>query len=144
MSSNKTQPTATSVDEFLASVDTDQRRQDCRNLRAMIEQAAAEPAVMWGPSMVGAGSYRYRYESGREGEMFAVGFSPRSGKIAIYLTGGIEGREELLARLGRHTTGKSCVYVTSLTPIDAEVLVELFEASVRRAHELDVRVCRQV
>jgi hypothetical protein len=139
MSRNSTRPTEVSVDEFIASVDSDQRRQDCRHLRTMIERATGEPAVMWGPSMIGSGSYRYRYESGREGDMFGAGFSPRSGKIALYLTGGQEGREDKLAALGRHTTGKSCVYIKTLDGLDLDVLADLFVSSVARAKELDIR-----
>jgi len=139
MSSNKTLPTNVSVDEFIAGVDTDQRQQDCQRLREMIEKAAGEPATMWGPSMIGAGLYHYRYESGREGDMFAAGFSPRSGKIALYFTGGHESREDLLGRLGNHTTGKSCVYIKSLDGLNTDALAELFRESVSHARENDVR-----
>ena len=139
MSRNLTRPTAESVDEFIAGVDTEQRRQDCRLLRTMIEQATGEPSMMWGPSMIGAGSYRYRYGSGREGDMFAAGFSPRTGKIALYLAGGQAGREDKLAALGKHTTGKSCVYIKTLEGLDLKVLAELFDSSVAAARELDIR-----
>jgi hypothetical protein len=139
MSSNKTRPTAVSVDEFIAGVDTDQRRKDCLRLKAMIEEAAGEPAVMWGPSMIGAGSCHYRYESGREGDMFAVGFAPRSGKISLYLAGSLEDRKDDLDALGKHTAGKGCVYIKSLAGLDLNVLARLFADSVATARELYIR-----
>ena len=139
MSSNSTRPTDASVDEFIAAVDTEQRREDCRQLRTMIEQAAGEPAVMWGPSMIGAGTYRYRYKSGREGEIFAVGFAPRSGRISLYLAGSLEDRTDELDALGKHTAGKGCVYIKSLADLDLNVLARLFADSVATARELDIR-----
>jgi len=108
MSENKTRPTAASVDEFLAAVENAEKRADCLRLREMMESAADAPPSMWGPSIVGFGSYHYRYATGREGDAPAVGFSPRASNITVYITGGFENREPLLERLGRHKTGKGC------------------------------------
>jgi hypothetical protein len=92
---------------------------------------------MWGPSMVGFGKYRYRYESGREGEWFLTGFSPRKGALTLYLMAGFDGYEDLMARLGKYKTGKSCLYVKRLADLDLAVLRELITESVehmRRAY----------
>lgn len=137
MAENKTVRTDASVDAFLDAVEPEAKRADARRIREMIEQAAGEPAVMWGPSIIGAGLYRYRYESGRENDWMAVGFSPRKASISVYLTGGFEGREDLLARLGKHKTGKGCLYITSLANVDEEALADLLRDSVSQAREHD-------
>jgi Domain of unknown function (DU1801) len=96
----------------------------------MLARVSGEPAVMWGPAIVGFGRYRYRYESGREGEACRVGFSPRKAAFTFYLTTGFAMRPDLLDRLGKHTTGKGCLYVKALTDIDQGVLEELVRASL--------------
>ena len=106
MAEIQTQPSAASVDAFIAAQPDAQRRADCQVLVELMQQATGEPAVMWGPAIVGCGTYRYHYASGRRGEMALIGFSPRKGDITVYVTPGFTGFEELLARLGRHKTAK--------------------------------------
>jgi hypothetical protein len=125
----KTQPTAASVEAFLAAV-PDERRGDCDTLIALLRRVTGEEPRMWGPSMVGFGSYHYRYESGREGDWFLAGFSPRKKELTVYVVAGFEGSEELLARLGRHKVGKSCLYLRSLADVDLAALEELVRRSV--------------
>ncbi len=135
MAENKTRKTGASVSEFLASVQNKRRRADGETLLAMMRDATGLEPEMWGPSIIGFGSYHYKYESGREGDMFLVGFSPRKANLSLYLMG-FDGREELLARLGKHRMGASCLYVNKLADVDADVLRELIEASHRRALEV--------
>jgi hypothetical protein len=122
MPENKTRPTTASVSEFLSGVANDTRRRDAQAVLAMMMRVTGVEPQMWGPSIVGFGSQHYRYESGREGDMPRIGFSPRKASLVLYvLTGG--GREaSLLARLGKHTTGVSCLYVNKLADVDMTVL----------------------
>ena len=135
---NKTQPTSASVDDFLATVDDDQKREDSRRLATLMEQVTGEPAVMWGPAIVGFGSYHYRYASGREGDAPLVGFSPRKASLTVYAAGASEDREEMLARLGPHTSSLSCIYLKRLADVDEAVLVELIEAGIAESRAQDV------
>ena len=125
----KTKPTAQSVEGFLATV-PEERRADCATLLALLRRVTGEEPRMWGPSMVGFGSYHYRYESGREGDWFVAGFSPRKKELTVYVMAGFDGFEELLGRLGRHKVGKSCLYLRSLADVDLAVLEELVRRSV--------------
>src|SRR3712207_3063185 len=118
------------VSAFLAGVEPARRREDAQAVCAVMERLSGEPPAMWGASMVGFGRYRYRYDSGREGEAFLTGFSPRKGALTLYVTGDFPRREALLARLGKHTTGKSCVYLKSLDDVDGSVLEELIAESL--------------
>lgn len=127
---NKTKETDVSVDDFIAAVADSSQRADAENIRAMMEKLSGEPAKMWGPSIVGFGSYHYRYESGREGDMCRIGFSPRKGQTVLYLIDGFEGHSELLARLGKHKTGKSCLYIKRLADVDPAVLKQLCHRSL--------------
>ena len=133
MAETKTRPTAVSVVSFIDSLDPPGRREDARALCAMLERVTGERPQMWGPSIVGFGSYHYKYDSGHEGTACRVGFSPRKGQLVLYvLTGYMEedGREaELLARLGRHKTGKSCLYINKLADVDMDVLEALVARS---------------
>lgn len=129
MSANKTQPTRASVAQFLAEVPDAERRADAQSLCATMERVTGEPAMMWGKDMVRFGRYRYRYESGREGEWLVVGFSPRARELVIYLLGDAADRAELLARLGPYRMGKSCLYVKRLADIDCDVLEQLIAQS---------------
>lgn len=122
---NKTKPTGIPVDDFLAAVPDPQRREDARTVRAMMERLSGHPATMWGPSIVGFGKYHYRYESGREGEFARIGFSPRSKELVLYLIGGFPRHQEIMDRLGKYRTGKSCLYVKRLSDIDGDALEEL-------------------
>lgn len=130
MAGNKTQPTDASVPAFLDAIEDERRREDCRALAALMEAITGKPAVLWGPSIVGFDSCHYRYESGREGDMPATGFSPRKGDISIYLAADAAGRAGLLSRLGRHRMGKSCLYVRKLADVDLDVLGQLIAGSV--------------
>jgi hypothetical protein len=124
--------TGASVAEFLAQVPDEQRREDARRLCALMQEITGEPPVMWGTSIVGFGSYHYRYASGREGDSALAGFSPRSQHLAIYLVGEFADRyQSALARLGPHKTGKSCLYVKRLDDVDQDALRELVDRSVR-------------
>jgi hypothetical protein len=130
MAEAKTKPTAVSVDSFLAQVADPVRQADCRKVAAMMVRATGAPACMWGPSIVGFGRYRYKYDSGREGESMVVGFSPRKSELTVYIVPGFERYAELLARLGKVKTGKVCLYIKKLADVDEAVLKELIDASV--------------
>lgn len=127
---NKTKETAVSADDYIATVADANQRADAEQIRALMERLSGEPAKMWGPSIIGFGSYHYRYESGREGDMCRIGFSPRKGQTVLYLIDGFEGQPELMARLGKHKTGKSCLYVKRLSDVDGDVLEELCRRSL--------------
>ena len=129
MAELKTQPTQSSVDDFLAGVD-EERRDDCQTLVDLMSQATGESPKMWGPSIVGFGSYRYEYESGRSGDWFLTGFSPRKRNLTLYIMAGFDRYDDLMERLGKHSTGKSCLYVKRLADVDMDVLSELVHASV--------------
>lgn len=126
---NKTVPTQQSVAGFLAKVD-DKRRADCERLIEIIGSVVGEGPVMWGHSIVGFGKYHYVYESGRQGDMPLAGFSARANALVVYIPNGHAGEPELMARLGKHKTGKSCLYIKSLADVDEAVLKELVERSV--------------
>ncbi|XBQ16326.1 MAG: DUF1801 domain-containing protein [Oceanicaulis sp.] len=131
MAENKTKPTAVPVEEFLDSVEPDAKREEAKALDALFRKVTGWAPVMWGPSMIGYGQYHYRYESGREGDFLATGFSPRKARHSIYILPGYSDYSDILARLGRHDHGKSCLYVKKLADIDLDVLAELIEAGVR-------------
>lgn len=130
MAENKTQPTAADVDAYLAAVQPDARRADALALREIMHRLTGEPAKLWGPSIVGFGACHYRYDSGREGDMPLVAFSPRKPALVLYGLGGAERHPELIARLGPHTTGKGCVYIRQLSEVDRDVLEALIAAAV--------------
>jgi hypothetical protein len=127
MAEIKTKATAVSVDEFIEAVPIEQRREDAKKLRAMMERLTGEPAKMWGPSIIGFGQYHYKYESGHGGTMARLGFSPRKAELVLYvLTEGEQARQQAqLARLGKHKTGKCCLYIKKLADVDEAVLEEL-------------------
>jgi hypothetical protein len=131
MAGNKTQPTSQSVQTFLHGVPDDGRRADALRLIDLMQTATGERPVMWGPSIVGFGSYHYRYESGRQGDSPLVGFSPRKTSLVLYIVTGFHGVEPLLAELGKHTTGKSCLYIKRLSDVDLKVLARLIKQSVQ-------------
>ena len=133
MAENKTQKTGASVEEFLSSVENRTRREDgFRVLQLMQEVTGLEPE-MWGPSMVGFGDHHYRYESGREGDIFLTGFSPRKQSLSLYIMTGFDGYDGLLSRLGKHRTGASCLYINKLADVDMDVLRELVQQSFEHA-----------
>jgi hypothetical protein len=144
MAEAKTKPTKASVSGFLSKVEAS-RRKDCQEILKMMEEATGEKPTMWGPSMVGFGSYHYRYASGHEGDCFVVGFSPRKDSLTLYITSEFEAYSELMAKLGKYRTGKSCLYIKKLDDIDRTVLRTLIKKAVARtrryglAHEAAAR-----
>mgnify|MGYP001557752280 FL=1 len=129
-SQNKTVETDASVEEFINAVDNEQKRQDSWELLAMMEKVTNSPAKMWGSSLVGFGQYHYKYESGREGDFFITGFSPRKSALTVYIMPGFDGYEEQLSKLGPYKTGKSCLYLKKLDAIDRKVLEDIVTDSV--------------
>ncbi len=130
MAENKTVKTGASVDEFMAAVENKRRREDGLILLELMRDVSGLEPEMWGPSIIGFGSYHYRYESGREGDMPLIGFSPRKQSLSLYIMSGFDEYEELLGRLGKHRTGASCLYINKLADVDIGVLRELVSRSV--------------
>lgn len=117
---------------FLNTVENTARRTDCFHLLEIMKSVAGAPPQMWGDKIIGFGSYHYKYASGREGDWFLIGFSPRKDSISIYLMGGFAEFEAQLSQLGKYKTGVSCLYVKQLADVDIKVLQELFELSVKQ------------
>ena len=136
MSENKTRPTDQNVTDFLSSVEHKIRRADGFALLETMQEITGEDAVLWGTSIVGFGSYHYKYESGREGDFLATGFSPRKANSTIYIMPGYQDFSEILSRLGKHKIGKSCLYINKLSDIDLGVLEELIVAGLKRLKEI--------
>lgn len=130
MAENKTKPTKASVAAFIAAIADDSRRADARTLVKLMQAASGEKPKMWGPSIVGFGSAHYVYDSGREGDMPIVGFSPRKPATVLYVARGFPGFEALLARLGKHTRSVACLYVRKLADVDQKVLKAIVFKSV--------------
>jgi hypothetical protein len=130
MAENKTKPTDASVDDYIASRASAQQHADCRNLMALLERVTQQPPKMWGPSIVGYGSYRYTYASGRTGEAPLAGFAIRGRELVLYITAEGEAQSQLLSRLGKHRIGKSCLYFKRLADLDDSVLEQLVTNSV--------------
>ena len=130
MSELKTRQNDGDVDAYLDSVENPRRREDARRILTLMREVTGEPPKMWGSSIVGFGSYHYTYASGREGDWPVVGFAPRKQNLVLYIMPGFSRYESLLARLGKHRTGKSCLYVNKLDDIDPDVLEELVRVSV--------------
>ncbi|SFA85490.1 MULTISPECIES: DUF1801 domain-containing protein [unclassified Bacillus (in: firmicutes)] len=127
----KTKETDSSVIEFIESVDNPKKREDAYKLLDIFTEVTGFEAKMWGPSIIGFGSYHYKYASGHEGDAPLVGFSPRKAKISLYFAPGEPKREELLQQFGKYTTGKACVYINKIADIDVEVLKELILQSIK-------------
>jgi hypothetical protein len=132
MAELKTKPTDQSVVAFLNSIPDEQKRQDAFTILELMRRATRAEPQMWGSSIVGLGHHHYQYESGREGEWFLIGFSPRKQNLTLYLTYGFAQAEDLLKRLGKYSTGKSCLYLKKLADIDLPTLQELIEKSVEQ------------
>jgi hypothetical protein len=140
LAENKTKPTEASVKRYLSAIEDEARRKDCEALAKLMTRTTKQQPKMWGTSIVGFGTYRYKYESGREGEICQVGFSSRKGDISLYLGTSFPEREELLSRLGKHKMGKGCLYIRKLSEVDLEVLEQLIDGSVAertRRHQGD-------
>jgi hypothetical protein len=131
-SQNKTQPTPVSPEEFIDDLIDDEQKQDSLTLLKLMAEVTGEKPVMWGSNIIGFKTYHYKYASGREGDFFKVGFSPRKGSLSLYLNGimyELDEHQQLLARLGKHTHGKSCLYIKKLSDVDLDVLRELIKVT---------------
>lgn len=124
-----------SVIEFIENVDSLKKREDAYKLLDIFTETTGHPAKMWGPSIIGFGSYHYKYQSGHEGDAPLVGFSPRKAKISLYITTGDTEREPLLRDFGKHTSGKACVYINKVADIDIDVLKALINQSIKFMRE---------
>ncbi len=131
MAELKTRATKQSVSDFLNAIDDAKKRADCRIVAKMMREATGKRATMWGDSIVGFGSYDYKYASGHAGSWPLVGFSPRSQNLTLYIMPGFSNFDKLMNRLGKYKTGKSCLYIKSLEDVDQKILKELIKGSVK-------------
>ena len=135
MAENKTKATAKSVPDFISSIEDPVRRKDCQTIAALMEELTGSKPKMWGSSIVGFGDYHYTYASGREGDWFLVGFSPRKQALSIYIMGYLEFYNDILEQLGKFKHGKGCLYIKKLEDIDLDVLKTLISTSIKRLKE---------
>ena len=135
MAENKTKPTAIPVAEFLEGLEDPGRRIDCMQIVALMQEITGSEPKMWGSSIVGFGDYHYKYASGREGDWFLCGFSPRKKNLTIYIMGYLENFEDILKELGKFSHGKGCVYVRKLEDINLQVLEKLIRSSIKGLQE---------
>jgi hypothetical protein len=131
MGESKTQKTDASVKDFLNAVPDDRKREDSFAILELMQEVTGEEPTMWGPSIVGFGSYTIKYASGRDGDWPVAGFSPRKRNLTLYIMSGFEGYDALLAKLGKFKTGKSCLYINKLEDVDIPTLKELVKRSVK-------------
>jgi hypothetical protein len=136
MAEPKTKPTKASVEKFLNQVPDDTRREDCFKVAKMMEEITGYKPQMWGPSIVGFGTYRYKYESGREGDWPITGFSPRKQDLTLYIMPGFAEHRDLMEQLGKHRTGKSCLYIKRLSDVHVPTLKKLIRESVKRMRKI--------
>ena len=129
MSGNKTIPTDQSVEEFLDQIEPPGKKADAYRILEMMRTLTGEKAVMWGSSIIGFGIYHYKYDSGREGDMLITGLSPRAQNFSLYVGAGSPAVKPLLPKLGKHSTGKSCLYIKRLSDVNEDVLKEIIERS---------------
>lgn len=135
MAELKTKPTGESVRDFLNKIPDPERREDCFAVAKLMEEITGDKPKMWGPSIVGFGTFHYKYDSGREGDWLVIGFSPRKKDLTLYLMMGFEKHAELMRQLGKHSTGKSCLYIKRLSDINVPTLKKLIKASVKQLHD---------
>jgi len=128
---NKTRATIASVTEFINAIEDRQKRADARKVAAIMRRVTGKRAKMWGPSIVGYGTYHYKYESGREGDFMIAGFSPRRQALTVYILAGFGRFDTLMGKLGKYKTGKSCLYIKRLSDVDEKVLEKLIDRSVK-------------
>ena len=131
MAENKTRPTASAVSSFLKKIKDPVLLKDCKAIISLMESVSRQKPVMWGSAIIGFGTRHYVYASGREGDTMVIGFSPRKQALALYLAGGLEPLQDELSKLGKHTTGKGCLYLKSLGDVDARVLEKILAKSYR-------------
>lgn len=130
-----TVPNKASVSAFINGVENDQRRKDAKTLLALMKKVTGYKAVMWGPSIIGFGSYHYKYDSGREGDMCLVGFSPRKSNMSLYVLGSLKDDDPLLSKLGKYKRGVSCLYVNKLDDIDIGILEKVIKKSYQKTRD---------
>lgn len=135
MAELKTKVNEASVEGFLNKVESEKKRTDAFKVLEMMKRITGEKPKMWGPSIIGFGSYHYKYESGREGDWFVAGFSPRKQSLVLYIMSGFKRYGDLMSKLGKHKTGKGCLYINKLEDIDQSVLEELITESVNWLRE---------
>jgi hypothetical protein len=135
MAENKTKQTKASVDKFISAIKDENIRKDCYTIIKIMKSITKEEPKMWGPSIIGFGTYHYKYASGREGDICISGFSPRKQNLTIYLEPGFEKQKALLEKLGKHKTSKVCLYIKSLKDVDVKILKELISNSVNGLKE---------
>lgn len=135
MAENKTKRNKRSVEGFLRSIPDERQRKDCLVLAEWMKQATGAEPAMWGSSIVGFGEYHYSYASGREGDWFLTGFSPRKQNLSLYLMGGLDQQRDLLDKLGKHTTGVGCLYIKTLDDVHRPTLKQLIRQTVRQLRE---------
>jgi hypothetical protein len=132
----KTKMTRASVSKFVNAIKDEQMRRDCKTLLALMKRISRVKPRMWGVSIIGFGSYHYRYDSGREGDWFRIGFSPRKNVVSIYVTTGFRNMEDVLKRLGRHKRGASCLYIKKLDEVDRSQLTKILSIGYQKhTHE---------
>jgi hypothetical protein len=136
MAELKTKQTQASVEKFLNNIEDETRREDCFKVAKMMEEITGEKPKMWGPSIVGFGTYHYKYASGREGDWPIAAFSPRKQDLTIYVMPGFGGQRELMQQLGKHRTGKSCLYIKRLSDVDVPTLKKLMRWSVKTMKQI--------
>ena len=132
MADLKTKAIGKSVEQFLRSVKDKKKRDDCLTVLKLMKQVARTTPKMWGPRIIGFGTYHYKYESGREGDLFLTGFSPRAQSLTLYIMAGFARNDSLMKRLGKFKTGKSCLYIKSLDDVNMSILKKLIEQSVKQ------------
>ena len=130
MTKAKTRPTKVKVEDFLNAVEHPTRKKDGFELLRIMKEITKKKAIMWGPSVVGFGTYHYKYKTGREGDMPLVGFSPRKQSLSVYIMPGFEEYKDLLGKLGKHKTGKACLYINKLADVDISILKKIIKKSV--------------
>ena len=130
MAEAKTKPTKASVNDFLNTIEDEQRRKDCKTVVKMMSEITDAKPEMWGPGIIGFGRYLHKYDNGREAEWMVAGFSPRKSNLTLYITGGVDKHRDLLKKLGKHRTGNVCLYIKKLDDIDLGVLHKLVAKSV--------------
>ena len=136
MTQNKTKPTGASVDDFIAAVTPDRRRRDAETLNALFSKLTGFEPQLWGPSIIGYGRYHYRYETGREGDFLATGFSPRKAALSLYIMPGYQDYGDILAQLGKHKAGTSCLYINKLDDVDLDVLSRLITTGLKDLNKI--------
>lgn len=136
MSANKTGPTKISVDDFLSTLTDEGKRKDSYELISIMQKLSGAEATMWGPTIIGFGTYHYKYASGREGDMCRIGFSPRKAEFSLYLTCSADDFSAMLKIFGKHKTGKGCIYFKKLADVNRDVLEEMIKKSLKETKEL--------